>query len=62
MDEIEMDKEYEIVYCKPCNAVKITDSNRNCLSCDGTSEVIGFEHHVIQDILQIETKGEANNG
>lgn len=57
-----MDKEYEIVYCKPCNAVKITDSNRNCLSCDGTSEVIGFEHHVIQDILQIETKGEANNG
>ena len=56
-----MDKEYEIVYCKECNALKITDSDRNCLVCDGTSEVIGFEHKVIQDILKIETKGEASN-
>jgi hypothetical protein len=52
-----MDKEYEIVYCKECNAVKITDSDRNCLVCNGISEVIGFEHQVIQDILEVE-KGE----
>jgi hypothetical protein len=52
-----MDKEYEIVYCKPCNTVKITDSDRNCLSCDGTSEVIGFEHQVIQEMLEVENNG-----
>jgi hypothetical protein len=57
-----MDKEYEIVYCKPCNTVKITDSDRNCLSCDGTSEVIGFEHKVIQDILEVELTVEESNG
>jgi hypothetical protein len=57
-----MDKEYQIVYCEPCNAVKITDSDRNCLVCDGTSEVIGFEHHVIQDILDVELRVEENNG
>jgi heme oxygenase len=49
-----MDKEYEIVYCKECNAVKITDTDRNCLVCNEASEVIGFEHQVIQDILKVE--------
>lgn len=57
-----MNKEYEIVYCKECNAVKITDENRNCLICNGTSEVIGFEHKVIQDILEVEQTTEENNG
>ena len=55
-------KEYEIVYCKECNAVKVTDTDRNCLICKGTSEVIGFEHQAIQDILEIEAKGETRNG
>ena len=55
-------KEYEIVYCKECNAVKITDSDRNCLVCNGTSEVIGFEHKVIQEILDVELAVEDNNG
>jgi hypothetical protein len=49
-----MNKEYEIVYCKECNAVKITEDDRSCLICNGTSEVIGFEHQVIQDILDVE--------
>jgi hypothetical protein len=57
-----MNKEYEIVYCKECNAVKITDEDRNCLICNGTSEVIGFEHKVIQDILEVEQTTEENNG
>ena len=57
-----MDKEYEIVYCKGCNAVKITDSDRNCLVCNGTSEVIGFEHQIIQDILDVELRVELDNG
>ena len=53
-----MIKEYEIVYCKDCNAVKITDSNKDCLICDKPSEIIGFEHKVIQDILRVETEAE----
>lgn len=53
-----MINEYDIVYCKECNAVKITDSDKTCLICQGTSEVIGFTHEVIQDILEIERKGE----
>jgi hypothetical protein len=57
-----MNKEYEVVYCKECNAVKITDSDRDCLICNGISEVIGFEHKVIQDILDVELKVEENNG
>jgi UDP-N-acetylglucosamine enolpyruvyl transferase len=57
-----MNKEYEIVYCKECNAVKITDEDRNCLICNGTSELIGFEHKVIQDILEVEQTTEENNG
>jgi hypothetical protein len=56
-----MNKEYDIVYCKDCNAVKITDGNRDCLVCSGESEVIGFEHKVIQDLLEVEAKGN-NNG
>lgn len=52
-----MNKEYEVVYCKDCNAVKITEDDRSCLICNGTSEVIGFEHKVIQEIIEIE-KGE----
>jgi hypothetical protein len=52
-----MDKEYEIVYCKECNAIKITDADRNCLICDGTSEVIGFQHQVIQTMLEVENEG-----
>ncbi len=52
-----MIKEYEIVYCKECNAVKITDSDKTCLICNGTSEIIGFEHKVIQDILEVENEG-----
>ena len=51
-----MIKEYEIVYCKDCNAVKITDENRDCLICQGESKVIGFEHKVIQDILDVEKR------
>lgn len=54
-----MNKEYDIVYCKDCNAVKITDSDKNCLICNGTSEVIGFEHKVIQNILETELKANA---
>lgn len=57
-----MNKEYEIVYCKDCNAVKITEDDRSCLICNGISEVIGFEHQVIQDILDVELKVEENNG
>jgi hypothetical protein len=57
-----MNKEYEIVYCKECNAVKITDSDKACLICEGPSEVIGFEHKVIQDILDVELAVEDNNG
>jgi len=56
-----MIKEYDVVYCKPCNAIKITDSDKTCLNCNGTSEVIGFTHEVIQSILDIETKGESND-
>ena len=57
-----MIKEYEIVYCKPCNAIKITDSDKTCLICNGTSEVIGFTHEVIQNILEVEKEAEKNNG
>jgi hypothetical protein len=57
-----MIKEYDIVYCKECNAVKITDSDKACLICNGTSEVIGFEHKVIQDILEVELLVEDSNG
>lgn len=58
-----MNKEYEIVYCKKCNAVKITESDRDCLICNGTSEVIGFEHKVIQEMLDVETTAnEESNG
>jgi hypothetical protein len=57
-----MDKQYEIVYCKPCNAVKITEGDKSCLICNGTSEVIGFEHKIIQDILEVELTVEDNNG
>ena len=53
-----MIEEYDIVYCKPCNAVKITDSDKTCLICNGTSEVIGFTHEVIQDIVEVEKRGE----
>lgn len=49
-----MNKEYEIVYCKECNAIKITDSDKNCLICHGISKVIGFEHKVVQSILDAE--------
>ena len=55
-----MNKEYEIVYCKDCNAVKITDSDNNCLICNGTSEVIGFTHKVIEDILEVEREATDN--
>lgn len=55
-----MIKEYEIVYCKECNAVKITDSDKNCLVCSGTSEVIGFTHEVIQEILKVEREATDN--
>ena len=57
-----MIKEYDIVYCKECNAVKITDSDKACLICNGTSEVIGFTHEVIQNILEVEKEAEKNNG
>lgn len=50
----QMIEEYDIVYCKDCNAVKITDNNKDCLICDKPSEIIGFEHKVIQDILRVE--------
>ena len=52
-----MNKEYNIVYCKPCNAIKITEEDATCLICNGPSEVIGFEHQVIQDILAVENEG-----
>lgn len=52
-----MDKQYEIVYCKECNAVKITEDDKSCLICDGPSEVIGFEHKVIQEIMGVENNG-----
>ena len=55
-----MIKEYEIVYCKPCNAIKITDSDKTCLVCNGTSEVIGFTNEVIQEILDVERKATDN--
>jgi hypothetical protein len=55
-----MIEEYDIVYCKPCNAVKITDSDKTCLNCNGTSEVIGFTHEVIQDILKVEEEATDN--
>jgi hypothetical protein len=56
-----MNKEYDIVYCKDCNEVKITQDDKTCLGCGNQSSVIGFKHDVIQDILDIETMGE-NNG
>ena len=49
-----MNKEYEGVYCKDCNTVKITEDDRSCLICKGTSEVIGFEHKVIQQLIEVE--------
>ena len=57
-----MDKQYEIVYCKQCNAVKITEDDKSCLICNGTSEVIGFEHKIVQDILDVELRVELDNG
>ena len=56
-----MDKEYDIVYCKDCNAVKITEQDKTCLVCGEQSIKIGFQHEVIKDILDIEKMGE-NNG
>lgn len=53
-----MDKQYDIVYCKECNAVKITEDDKSCLICKGQSEVIGFEHKVVQDVLDIESRME----
>jgi len=58
---MEMDKEYDIVYCKDCNAVKITEQDKTCLVCGEQSIKIGFQHEVIKDILDIEKMGE-NNG
>jgi predicted RNA-binding protein with PUA domain len=52
-----MDKKYDIVYCKPCNAVKITEDDFKCLICGGTSEIIGFTHPVLQQMLRIENEG-----
>jgi hypothetical protein len=55
-----MNKEYEVVYCKDCQSIKITDSDKTCLVCNGTSEVIGFTHEAIQNILKIEREAEDN--
>ena len=55
-----MIKEYEIVYCKECNEVKLTDSDWNCLSCNKPAEVIGFTHEVIQSILEVEIEATDN--
>ena len=52
-----MDKEYDIVYCKDCNAVKITDTDNTCLICGDQSIKIGFEHRVIQDLIERENNG-----
>ena len=60
-----MNKEYEIVYCKECNAVKITEDDRSCLICGKESEKIGFEHKVWTDMIDYEkslTNEEINNG
>lgn len=54
-----MNKEYDIVYCKECNAVKITDSDKSCVICNGISEIIGFTHEVVQELLTTE-EGQAN--
>ena len=56
-----MNKEYEIVYCKECNEIKLTDSDWNCLGCNNPAEVIGFTHEVVQSILDVEAKGELSN-
>lgn len=53
-----MNEEYDIVYCKGCNSVKITESDKSCLICGKESIKIGFEHRVIQDLLKVEE----NNG
>lgn len=49
-----MNKEYDIVYCKECNAVKITEDNKDCLICGKESEMIGFEHKVWTDLIEYE--------
>jgi len=55
-----MYKEYEIVYCKDCNEIKLTDSDWNCLGCNNPAEVIGFTHEVVQDILKAEQEATDN--